>query len=104
MIEFALILMLQVPTALTHEAVVPPENIEVMGRRLEKLRLDLAMNDNRLKGCRVSVSSGDRFIDDQACKGAYSCVSSGVVESRTLLRCINDRIVVAVQSDKARND
>jgi hypothetical protein len=100
----ALLMLLQVAPG----AGVPPpsaaeaaeQDIEVIGRKLRLLRLNLSMNDRRLTGCAVAVSSTDRFVDAQACKAAYACVMSGVAESRRLLNCINGRIVEAV----ARHD
>ena len=101
----ALLMLLQVAPG----AGVPPppsaaeaaeQDIEVIGRKLRLLRLNLSMNERRLTGCAVAVSSTDRFVDAQACKAAYACVMSGVAESRRLLNCINGRIVEAV----ARHD
>jgi hypothetical protein len=100
----ALLMLLQVaPGAsvpLPSAAEAAEQDIEVIGRKLRLLRLNLSMNERRLTGCAVAVSSTDRFVDAQACKAAYACVMSGVAESRRLLNCINGRIVEAV----ARHD
>lgn len=95
-------------TALLQSASVPAEvvskdrEIEVLGNRLKKLTLDLAMNGARLAGCRVSTSSGDHFIDRQACKAAYACVSDGVTGAQQQIACINSGILSAVRGDNFR--
>jgi hypothetical protein len=83
-------------------AVAPPSpEIEVVGRRLAKLRLDLGIEGFELTGCRVSVSSGDAFVDGQACRAAAICVRRHDIASARLLDCIDGEIVLAVRQHDA---
>ena len=99
--------MMLVPALLLQAAApaqaAPDADITVIGNKLRKLQLGLAMDDGKLTGCTVKVSSGDRFIDDVACASARTCVGSGVVESSQLLGCINQRIVIAVAQQRAKD-
>lgn len=93
---------LQAAPILAQEAVVG-DDIQVLGRRLKKLNLDLTIRERQLRHCRISISSGDRFIDRQACRAAFSCVFNGVIDASPLLACMNNRIFMAVQNEKVKS-
>jgi hypothetical protein len=98
---FAFALLLQsatMPAELSGEG----REIEVLGSRLKKLTLDLAMSGASVARCRVSTSSGDDFVDRQACRAAYACVSDGVTGAQQLIVCMNSRILSAVRADNLR--
>lgn len=96
---------LQAAPVLAQEATVGNE-IRVLGTRLKKLKLDLVIREKQLRHCRISISSGDRLIDQQACKAASYCVFDGITEASRLLACMNNRIFLAVQKEsvKVRRD
>jgi len=71
-------------------------DIQVVSRRLAKLRLDVGLAQGQITGCRVTVTSGDKIIDGLACNAAYRCVRSGVTPRDHLLSCINNKIAAVV--------
>ena len=99
MISVALALLVQnvSPEAVTGNSEAP--GITVLGQKLRKLRLNLAMSDGGITGCRIAVSSGDKVIDGEACKASYACVRGGVRESQQLLKCIDTRITRVVDAN-----
>lgn len=98
--------MILLPALLLLQAAAPAPDAEitVIGNKLRKLQLGLAMDGARLTGCTVKVSSGDRFIDTVACTSAQTCVGSGgAADSDALLTCINQRITTAVAQQRAQD-
>jgi hypothetical protein len=85
------------------QAVEPSPDVVVTGRLFSKLRLGISLDGDFLVDCRVAVSSGDTFIDSQACRAAGVCVSRGMRTSSRLLACIDHRIALAVSRHEATN-
>jgi hypothetical protein len=83
------------------QAVEPSPDVIVRGQHLSKLRLDISIDGDFLMDCHVAVSSGDTFIDSQACRAADVCVSRGMRTSSRLLACIDHRIALAVSRHDA---
>ena len=83
---------------------MPEAEVTVVANKLRRLQLNLAMAEGQLTGCAIKVSSRDKFIDGTACKATYACVRSGVIESRSLLDCINQRIVTAVAGQRVNSN
>ena len=74
---------------------IPPD-VEVVGRRLAKLRLDIGVDDEGLTDCRITMTSGDSFVDSQACPAAKVCARGPSRAQAYLLACIDGRIGSAV--------
>lgn len=72
-------------------------DITIVGNKLKKLQLSLAMDDGTLKTCTIKVSSGDTLIDRLACESAHTCIEQRVADTNTLMDCIDQDITAAVR-------
>ena len=91
---YLFVLLLAAPQRPVAEATAP--EIEVIGKRLAKIRLDISRDGVEVTGCRVAVTSGDKFVDDQACPAAKVCFRRGNMDYTHLLSCIDHRIALTI--------
>ncbi|GAA4770122.1 hypothetical protein GCM10023219_15760 [Stakelama sediminis] len=70
-----------------------PGDLVVMGEKLRRLRMNIAMDGPRtMKSCAVTMSSGDPAIDKQACSSASYCASEGRDHDETMADCIDNAL------------
>lgn len=91
---YLFVLLLAAPQGPVVEATAP--EIEVIGKRLAKIRLDISRDGVEVTGCRVAVTSGDKLVDDQACPAAKVCFRKGNMDYAALLSCIDHRIALTI--------
>jgi hypothetical protein len=74
---------------------VPADDI-VVSARLRKIRLSADSDDaGRITACRVTVSSGDKALDDQACAATKACANGGIAAA-AISDCVDGRLIAFV--------
>jgi hypothetical protein len=76
-------------------------DVVVTGERLRKLRLATSLEDGKLIGCSVAVSSGDAQIDFVACNMMRQCIAEGATTAEPLANCVDARISDYIKQDAA---
>jgi hypothetical protein len=80
-------------------APVAEDDIQVMGRRLQTVRIRYEQRGRRLRRCEVTRSSGKPAVDTLMCAFVRSCVANGFDTAPKAKACVNDRIDQLTGSD-----
>jgi len=80
------------------------EDIRVMGKRLETVRISYERTGRRLRSCKITRSSGTPDIDNVMCAFVRSCVANGFATPPRARSCVNARIDGLANSDDAPAD
>lgn len=87
----ALALLLQTPIHAVEQAPPLAPEIVVIGKRLDRVRVDIARDAQGDMHCSISVSSGDPVLDDRVCRASAKCVRKvGGKGQAAIHRCIVD--------------
>lgn len=73
-------------------APVAEDNIQVIGRRLQTVRIHYEQRGRRLRRCDITRSSGKPAVDTLMCAFVRSCVANGFDTAPKAKACVNDRI------------
>jgi TonB family protein len=69
-------------------------DIVVVAEKLRKIRLSADSDDQgRITACRVTVSSGDAKLDEQACEATRACAAAGARSGDTVADCVDGRMI-----------
>jgi hypothetical protein len=92
MIAFALLL---AATAATAPPAVEAEDIVVLARKLQSVKLSMSLaKDNgvyRAKNCAIGKSTGDAEIDPIPCGAAQQCSTLGLTTKDSFVACVKSR-------------
>ncbi len=82
-----------------------PAEIDVIGARLKKIRLQADADGNgQIAKCEVTASSGDATLDSQACEATQRCAAQGIKESEAMADCVDGRIAAFVKAQVAQHE
>ena len=73
-------------------APIADEDIQVIGRRLQTVRIRYEQRGRRLRRCDITRSSGKPAVDTLMCAFVRSCVANGFDTAPKAKVCVNDRI------------
>ncbi|MDO7843326.1 hypothetical protein [Sphingomonas immobilis] len=91
--------MILLPLLLAGQAAETPPDVVVMHDKLRKLRVSTQLDARgRVHACAITVSSGDRMIDERACLATRDCVAAGNRDGETLANCVDAKLVAFVRS------
>ncbi|MDB5690157.1 MAG: hypothetical protein JWL91_2033 [Sphingomonas bacterium] len=80
-----------------------PSDIVVTAAKLRKIRLSADSDDSgRITACRVTVSSGDKMLDDHACDATKACAAGGIGSPDAISDCVDGRLI-AFATGRATN-
>lgn len=71
----------------------PPDDILVVGRRLDTLRFEAHLDRRGRLSCRIRRSSGDGALDIMVCAAVRECAAGATRESAEMQSCIRERIL-----------
>jgi TonB family protein len=72
----------------------PANDIVVTAAKLRKIRISAdADPDGRITACRVTVSSGDAGLDDEACEATRACTEAGIHSGEAVGDCVDHRLI-----------